>query len=791
MPIPQWRITFDVENRMTQRPGFAQSPYGTNITQYIKSSDDEQTWQEPITGMMMLKPSFLTADWSNANHWYDESAITRDEPYWELMWHGNVESSDPAFNGKFLASETPTLGTKILPPISGAVHVPKYVTSSGYANDKIVIGMQTATGANTYKDEGFVINWKIASREVMTNKYRNCLYIAIEKLGVHIDFTGKCSVYWYDDPVSGVYTTATLVDSFDIGSITEMTGKWQTLSILPIPQMGVLITNHTTKSTVQKSFKSSADSKSIAGKLVQVPLRTASGNPYVVDAGKLELGFNPDFRNLTYHIAIHRVRYPVTAEGGSGYRFLTQVYDPGYVPATSPASHTIGAYQTNAATSASVSLVDSDVGTYDVGTDRFFRHKVLMSTSNAVYTPMLYGVYLRWDNLRVTRSTTPVLIDRYSHLEFFDDDLAYGGGRVRATHTTQAEIAIVERGDTTYKIERTDDPTVASPTWVVQQTGWARLGSCDVYLDNAGTNSFAYRYEADWELTSEIGRFNEVNQYLHTAFDGNSVASAVNNVLNAAGYDPIPTVDLPADAINTTVPVPPRGQSWRHGTKTGDRGDKIIRQLLMLLRKQFIEYRLRWDQVNYKWVLEQKPAHNAATIWKFVPNPADHNVATNKICVGESPKVYSITVQPPETNFINGVGTTTAQNDAARVPASHPLINRDSIFNASSPDYLGRIITSMPIFVPYLEPSDILKMSRRVYDAAAVRRFQLKVCSFYYVDGFQPGARCRMLMVNGVDTDYDDLYMKRRTVVISRDSGGVVAPKVEYSCESNYMSTVY
>jgi hypothetical protein len=36
MPIPQWRITFDVENRMTQRPGFAQSPFGTNIQQYFR-----------------------------------------------------------------------------------------------------------------------------------------------------------------------------------------------------------------------------------------------------------------------------------------------------------------------------------------------------------------------------------------------------------------------------------------------------------------------------------------------------------------------------------------------------------------------------------------------------------------------------------------------------------------------------------------------------------------------------------------------------------------------------------
>ena len=789
MPIPQWRITFDVENKMTQRPGFAQSPFGTNITQYIKSNDDEWTWQEPITGIMMLKPSFLTAQWTDANHWYDESVLTRDEPYWELMWHG--VDGDVAFNGKYLASETPTLGTKILPPISGAVHVPMYNTVSGYTNDKIVMGIQTAAGANTYRDEGFVINWKIASREVMTNKYRNCMFVAIEKLGIHIDFTGKCSVYWYDAPVSGVYTTATLVDSFDIGTITEMTGKWQTLSILPIPQLGVLITNHTTKSTVQKSFKSAADSKAISGKLVQVPLRTDSGVPYVVDAGKLELGFNPDFRNLTYHVALHRVRYKTTAEGGSGYRFLTQTYDPGYIPATSPASHVATAYQTNAATSSSVSLVDQDVNTYDVGTDRFFRHKLMLSTSNAVYTPMVYGVYLRWDKLQVLRSTTPVLIDRYSHLEFFDDDLAYGGGRLKATHTTQGEITIVERGDTTYKIERCDDPTAGSPTWVTQQTGWARLSSCDVFLDNAGANSFAYRYEADWELTSEIGRFNEVNQYLHTAFDGNTVASAINNVLNAAGYDAIPTIDMPADAINTTVPVPPRGQSWRHGTKTGDRGDKIIRQILMLLRKQFVEYRLRWDAANYKWVLEQKPAYNAATIWKFVPNPADHNVASNKICVGESPKVYSINVQPPETNYINGVGTTTAQNDAARVPAAHPLINRASIFDANSTDYLGRIVTSMPIFVPYVNPDDILKMTRRVYDAAAVRRFQLKVCSFYYVDGFQPGARCRMMMVNGTDTDYDDLYMKRRTVVISRDSGGIVAPKVEYSCESNYMSTVF
>lgn len=789
MPIPQWRITFDVDNRMTQRPGFAQSPFGTNITQYVKTILDENTWQEPITGMIMLKPSFLTTDWANASNWYDESVLTRDELFWELMWHGS--SGDAVYNGKFLASETATLGDKVMPTISGAVHTPQYVTSPSVPSDVINIGMQTTAGANTSVDEGFVINWKIASREVMTNKYRNCLFIAIEKLGIHIDFTGKCSVYWYDDPVSGQYLTASLVDSFDIGSITEMTGKWQTLSIIPVPQMGVLITNHTTKSTVQKSFKSAANSKSISGKLVQVPLRTASGAPYVVGAGKLEVGFNPDFLNLTYHVAFHRIRYPVTAEGGTGNRFMTQVYDPGFIPQTAPASHTVGAYQTNAATSSSVSLFNQNAGTYTIGTDRFFRHRLLLSTTNAIYTPMIYGIYLRWENLRVTRATTPVLIDRYSHLEFFDDDLAYGGGRLKATHVGQNEITIVERGDTTYKIERTDNPAAATPTWVTQQTGWARLSSCDVFLDNAGTNSFAYRYEAEWELTSEIGRFNEVNQFLHTAFDGTNIGSAINNVLNAAGYDAIPTIDLPADAINTIVPVPPRGQSWRHGTKTGDRGDRIIRQLLMLLRKQFVEYRLRWDQINYKWVLEAKPAYNAATIWKFVPNPADHNVASNKICVGESPKVYTINVSPPETNYINGVGTTTAQNDAARVPSANPLINRASIFDANSPDYLGRIITSMPIFVPYIEPADILKMTRRVYDAAAQRRFQLKVCSFYYVDGFQPGARCRMLMVNGVDTDYDDLYMKRRTVVISRDSGGIVAPKVEYNCESNYVSTVY
>jgi len=286
MPIPQWRITFDVENRMTQRPGFAQSPFGTNITQWLKLPADDHTYQEPLTGIIMLKPSYLRADFTASSFWYGAANWTKDAGYWEAMWHGDY--NDASYNGKFVASKTATVGSKQLPALSGAVHTPMYVSTSGYPLDVIRIGAQTITGSDTYRDEGFAINWKIASREVMTNKYRNCLYVAIEKIGVHIDFTGKCSVYWYDDPVGGVYTTATLVDAFDIGAITEMTGKWQTLTILPIPQLGVLITNHTTKSVKQTSTKSSADSKSIAGKLVSVPLRTASGVPYVVDAGKME-----------------------------------------------------------------------------------------------------------------------------------------------------------------------------------------------------------------------------------------------------------------------------------------------------------------------------------------------------------------------------------------------------------------------------------------------------------------------------------------------------------------------
>lgn len=723
LPVPQFRLKFDVPHSFAVEPGYVRATHCHDFRE--EKGSFAGTWRDPLTGVLMLRPSFVSNKITTSAYWKPLTQWTYDPLFWRQVYDG----LDPAINdgvARFWASINPRSGGSYTPFSGNAVHAAVVSTTAlvslaGVIASDVLYWAHEST-FEIAQDEGFVWYYRAISKGNMILK--NWFAVQFADWLFHFSLQGEVKVYHY-----GVDMTIEpeLYDAFEIASYSDIVGQDGYFVFLPIPGRGLAL-YHTHSPQNFGTQASSANSLAKRGQLVKIIRFDGSDKLTIHAGGKVRIAINGGLTLMGYKFAYHAIRYDTF---GTSY-FTGELFDPQFPLSNQPGNVEaieIITSRTGSATVAIASLRNAD-DTLDwvAPTDRQGRVRLGLLTGDPVYTPFILGTYVAWSPVLVLRNTTPVIVP-YDKLEFSESDNGQVEGRVDfSTGATPALTAIVARADTTWQIERCDNPNLPeeSRVWTILCGGLAQMqGEAQAFLEDHGRS----RIVATFTLWGMERRFDEITQIFDSAFDGNTIGIAINNVLIGGGFAPI--IPLPAETLAVSLPGVPAGQHWRYAPRKGDSGAKILKALLMFLRSQWVEWRMRYVWQAGEWVAEKKP-RDTSTLWTLTPFEDEVDLTQRKLLIGDGSSPFKFSVSTPEGNVVQAFGLTDPNNEGKRVPGT-PLLNRGSLYDPSSPDYLGRLKTIYPLFAPINDVTEINRMSRRVYDAACHREVRLVALSGDYI----------------------------------------------------------
>jgi len=778
---PSFRVRFDVPYSFAVEPGFRRSTHCFNFREEKGSGNG--TYRDPNTGLVMLTPSFLSATWHNDANWAAIDQWTTDTAFWQGVYRN---LNYPQAGGAAVAAAH--LFTMLPPSGSSSSWDGTSVTANLVAVSFSLVNLVAAYSADVLKwvlksnfslqpDEGFVLHYRIHGDELA--RPNNLLFFTVDDLAFHVSGLGVARLYQYQS------SAWVLLEEFPLCSPGDFINKDGYFIVVPIPGYGLSVYNSLTAQRLDHK-SSTAQAGVSRGKLLKLARTDGSGNAYVHNGGVVNIAYGAMLSKLQPHFGFHRIRYDTTTSG----TFLGEIFDPGYKPANAPASSQAITIPVDSArgTSATVAvrrIDDSDAWT--AGTDRQGRLKTTLSTSSSYYTPFLLGTGVGWNPVFASRNTTAVTPDSLLALEFTEDDAGTFSGSCLTLWKTDAGRKVVERGDATFVVERSDD---GGTTWVTQGGGLASIAApVQVMLDRGGIY-----YQASWQLDGLEKRFSEITQFSPNAFDGLDLGTAISTVLLASGFPGLAFGDYPASFASINLPQTPQGQEWRYGSKLGENGLDIIRGLLLLAKTQYVAYRIRYDWANNKWIVEQRPRDTTTgATWTLTPyedelTSSGSPVARTALMASGSPLALTFIPQPPEANIIQPFGLTEISQQASRLPGT-PIVNAPSISDNTSVDYLGRCKMAFPMFAPITDIGDINKMGRRVFEAAAHRRLLVTVPGAGYVAGLTPLKRVLLRGENAAKTrgtlfGGQDFWVRRRTYRMEYNTEGDMVIHAEYNLDS-------
>jgi hypothetical protein len=774
MTLAKFRLHFDVPHSFAIEPGFVRTPHCHDFRPGPGALAG--TYQDPNTGAIMLQPSFLTAKFYGASLWHPLTDWLYDPDFWEKVYRGGDPDSPDSTARFFTTTPKDSSHSTLLPQFTD-IGIVSISTGAANASDVIAWTMRSnwGTGGNPSlaADEGFVWEYHILADEL----HRHVNWFALQWANIALLFTfdGTCRAYLYGSDLS---VAPTQIDEFQICSPGDITNRHGYFAFVPIPGLGLSIT-HSLSAQKLNNKVSSATAGVTRGHLVKLPYTTVGGEPVMLVASELTTGTGIRLDGKNYVFGYHAIRYD-TGTHTTPAAYLDNIFDPGYKPSTSPSaiagiSTTTALRTTTTLTAALRKIDDSGAWTPNAAInagDRQGRIKASLGTSDARYTPFLLGAGVGWNPVFDTRDTTSTAPDKVYSLEFTEDDEGHVEGVARCLHWTPANRVIAERGDTTWLIEKSLD---GGTVWTVVGGGIAQLdGPLQALMDSSGR----LFYEGHWRLNDMRFRFGEVHLTRQNALDHLNLGDAITTILLSSGF-PALHGSVPAGLTGVSLPATPEGQAWRYGPRESDGGDVIIKDLLLLGKKQFVEYRIRYDWANHAYVAEQKPHDTSAgNTWTFTPFE-DELPATRwaLYTAQDGPLAFTVQIDPPEANVIWPWGMSQPDTAGSRVPGT-PLYNVPSLSDSSSVDYLGRMKTAYPMFAPLSDVAQINQMGRRVYDAAAHRRLRPSLQGRTYIDALKPGAYVTMRAATIQEDDsllrgalFTGLWLRRRTVSIDYNGG--------------------
>lgn len=758
-----WRLRLDVPYDFPVEQGYVRATHCHNFRPGPGGMDG--CWRCPVTGVVMLEPSFLNENFYDGASWWPLTSWTHDVDYWQSIWR------DPS-----LAAGTANFFSSVRPPTVGLINQLVDINTwtltfvSGLTND--AMKWVLASTETLSRDESFVVHVRTLADE--HHRYHNWFAVKFGRIGLAFRHNGIVRAYEYGDDDT---LEPTLIDEFQIATAGELANKEHQFAFIPMPGIG-LVVYYLSASPHSKTRSSSALSGVSRGHVVRYSaIPDGAGAYYLHDGGEVLLGMGGWTVGKQMSFGFHRIRF--AASGG----FTDAVFDPGFKPTTDPDAADAIRVPNGRGTLFATLRNAKDDADWAAGTDRQGRMNFAMSTADSKYTPMLYGSYVRWLPVRATRDTTVVDPEGVNALEFTEDDQGRFEGRADVRMETAAQRKIVERGDTTFVIERCDDPAAETPVWVTQSGGFARV--------QPGARFRASGYDATLELHGMEARFDEVTQVLDTAFDGVTPGDSINVVLTACGFTPIDAGDMPAAATAFAFPTVSDTQEWKLGPQAGDHGSDIIYALLLFLRKQNQEFILRHDWDLGYHVLELRPkVDDEEYTWLLTAYCDEKDVDALTIPIGGPDGVlYELTPIPPEANLVQPYGIDSANSsDASRVPGT-PLVNVASLGDPDSLDYLGRVVAVYPFFAPVADVPTINVMGRRVFEAISRHRAQILVKVDDYYHDLSPSTHCTIrgpLADQTRGTLWASLWVRRRTVRLEK----CVLTSVALALDSRWESEV-
>jgi len=731
--------SFAIEN------GFARTQRSTDFR--ILPGGELGTWLDPVSGVLMLYPSFLDNTFTGGLRPLSDFTTTATEgQWWAQVARGGEDGGVLA--AAMLASLRPTGVDPTGLTLTSVAQALITIASSPTLQDTLV--WAASGNFQIPRDGSFTIHYDTLNDEVM----RHHNWFAVQWANVYCLFgmDGICSVYRYNDSSMQTYTQ---IDRFQYADTGEVMYRHAQFSFVPIPTVGLLI-YHSYTERAPKTASSSAQSRALRGHVVPWQAGTdGSGNFYMFDASSINIAFNPYFR--------HVIGYQDVSFATSG-GFVDAPFDPGYKPSVGPSAVQAITAQTGVG-SVMAALYDPDgVTPWTAGSSQQGRVGMILS-GTSTNTPFVLGYGVAIPPVMNTRNPGAVTIynttgrgqeDRLLHLNWEDTDDGRFDGQVTMQLYSAAAMKIAWRGDATWSL---------SADGVVFAGGFTVRGSWDIE-PMEGTPGY---YKVTVKLADMHARLKEGHYFIENALDGVTLAAAFNNVLSCTGFGNAGS--LPPQAYTQEIPITSDGRSWKWQFREGDDADALFEILLFLMRRQQVEYVAAFDWADTgTWQVTTRPGSLGTTwaVWYLSPFSEDANTVGNVWWYGPGTK---FTPESAEGNIVIAEGVLDPGPDGTRVPTV-PLINLPSINDPTSPDYLGRAL-EIKYAVDNVEDIPTLQtIQRAIFDAATTRRLKGQIKIEMLQMALAPNTQVMVTDWNG--SVIANAWIKKRHVVVNDPYGATM-----------------
>ena len=711
------------------------------------------TWRCPVTGVVMLEPSFLryetAGDFKGLSQWEHSAG------YWQENQRGVQDIAADNSSSMAILSTQKAAGASFGGLLLSLVNVAIVgIRTNTAAGNNLVWALESKFSLEA--DEGFVIHYHGLQDEMARKD--NWFAVQFDDIYLHFSQTGVVRAYQYDR--ADMTSAPVLRDEFEVASPSELLQRVGYFVLLPIPGLGLAV-YHSRISQRPGGIVTNAFQGVTRGHLIPWPSRTIGGNLRLFDSSVVRFAFNPG--QTGHSVGFQNLTYPLSGT------YTDDVFDPHFTPTALPAEVIATPINTPYQAITAALRNPADTAAWAVGTNRQGRVRCTLTTASMKHTPFLYAYGVRWAAIFATRNTTPLVLgneslgksDVLQRLEFTEDETGQFAGVANARLETAAGRLIAERGDCTWHLEKSED----GQAWDTVSGGLASLAQpFRMVITNVGLH-----YDTLWNLHDMRQRLTEVNQHREMAFDGYRLDVAVNAALQSGGMAPIADADVPAPIKLVFLPRTENNKTWQMASRAGDNTEDITEKWLFLLRKQNAEYLLvyNWDLAKMEWQAKPRDTTALAT-WTLTFYEDEHDPANRIIFIGSE---LTANPTPPVFNILQVFGKT-EKDDEKLVPVQ-PLINSASLTNTASPDYLGRAKMAVLPVVGLTDEAELAKVARRVEAIDGHRVFDAWPQIPRYVEGLAPNTQVILRGPNasGVRSTLFTLWIKRRVTIIDHTEG--------------------
>ena len=758
-----YRLRVDVAHQYAVEQGVVKSRYAQDFRD--SKACYANTWREPTTGLVMLNPSFRSRDFGDdfkgLGNWRRDTSVVE-------FWKQIARSADSI---AMFTSTRPAGQTTYVHPLSVVAKIAE-VNAGTLLYDKLEWALESNFTLNI--DEGFAIHYRGLTDELL--RKNNWFAVQWDDIYIHLSHRGRVTVLQYadrghldDDPF--------IVHEFDIGEPGSFIGKSGAFAFIPLPGYGLAMVHTEGGATMSSTVANTAFYSVRSSHIIPWQPRYIGSHYRLFESSPVRIALNPFHANA---IGFQNITYPASGT------YVEEKFDPGYKPASSVddvvglgLEHFGGQFGSVTAT-----LRNADnSGNWTAGTDRQGRISFALTTSDSRYSPIVYGWGAQWlpvygeprdpGEVMIFQdgydSETGLPRDVLRYLELVRDSEGRFEGVARIHARTPELIQKLERGDATYQVEYNDGDPEEEEDWHVYNGGILKVER-PLEMEYISAAS-GFIWHAEVNLHGQEERFDEIVHTVGTAFDNLTVAEAMNLCLTTSGFSAIPEEDLPGPATNRRLPIFTKGTNFRLVPQPGDRLKKIVRDLLLMVRAQWVEVKLEYDWEEAVWTLLQRD-RNPSEGWTLTYDETleDHE---NKIAIYQSLKLLP---RPPECNRLQVLGMSTNDNNDAEIVPSSPIRNEASLTDPESVDYAGRIKSAYPVAPGLTNIHELNRMARTIETRAMHRNLEWTVGMppSHFNLALIPDRHITLLLppIRGQEEDGDrefEAWIKKTVLVVDAD----------------------